>query len=71
MEVKTYSFVFSPPEFEKHVNWDVFKKVLDSKGFKEEKISKDKYPTYLDYINIYSIPSAYLYNIKSKLKKLA
>jgi hypothetical protein len=70
MEVKTYSFVFSPPEFEKHVNWEVFKKILDSKGFKEEKISKDKYPGYLDYVNIYSIPSGYLYNIKSKLKNV-
>ncbi len=70
METKTYSFIFSPTEFEKHVNWDVFKKILDSRGFKEEKITKDKYPKYLDYINIYSIPSAYLYNIKTKLKNV-
>ncbi len=70
METKTYSFVFSPPEFEKHVNWDVFKKILDLKGFKEEKINKDKYPSFIDYINIYSIPSSYLYNIKSKLKNV-
>jgi hypothetical protein len=70
METKTYSFVFSPPEFEKNVNWEIFKKILDSNGFKEEKINKNKYPLYLDYINIYSIPSPYLYNINSKLKNV-
>jgi len=70
MEKKSYSFIFSPLEFEKHVNWVVFKKLLNSKGFEEEQISKERHPKYLDYINIYSIPSAYLYDIKTKLKNV-